>query len=245
MHDRPETAAANDRLWAAIRDRLRAEGCAAPRALTRDRPLFDIWTDPDLLLAQTCGLPFRRDLWGRVAYVATPAYDLPDCPAGWYRSALVARAPATAGPLRRWRGARLAVNVPGSQSGWAAPQTLAALDGFRFTDLIFTGAHRASARAVAEGRADLAALDAVSWAMMRRWDGFAGQLVEVARTPPSPGLPLITAIGGPAAALADAVEAAIAALDPADRHTLLLTGLARLDPAAYRRVPTPPPPVRA
>ena len=59
------------------------------------------------------------------------------------------------------------------------------------------------------------------------------------------GLPLITAIGGPAAALADAVEAAIAALDPADRQTLLLTGLARLDPAAYRRVPTPPPPVRA
>jgi hypothetical protein len=72
----------------------------------------------DLLLAQTCGLPFRRDLWGRVAYVATPAYDLPDCPAGWYRSALVARGAGNGGSAaalaRREAGgqrARLAIGL--------------------------------------------------------------------------------------------------------------------------------------
>lgn len=242
MYDRPETAAANDRLWAGIRDRLRAGGIAAPDGLSRDRPLRDIWADPALLLAQTCGLPFRRGLCGGAVYVATPAYDLPDCPPGWYRSVLVARAPAAPGSLLRWRGARLAVNDAESQSGHAAPQTLAALHGFRFAELVFTGAHRASARAVAEGRADIAALDAVSWAMIRRWDPFAADLVAVARSLPGPGLPLIAAPGRPVATLAGAVAAAIGALDPADRDALLLAGLARLDPAAYRRVPDPPGP---
>jgi ABC-type phosphate/phosphonate transport system substrate-binding protein len=245
MYDRPETAAANDRLWQAIGDRLRAQGLAAPVGLTRDRPPMAVWTDPALVLAQTCGLPFRRDLRDRVDYVATPVYDLPDCPAGFYRSVLVARVPAAGGALHRWRRARLAVNEAGSQSGYAAPQMLAALHGFRFDDLVFTGSHRNAARAVAEGRADLAALDAVSWAMMRRWDGFAGHLSEVARTPPTPGLPLVTARGGSVAALAAGVAAAIDALAPDDRQTLLLRGLVQLDPAAYDRVPRPPGPVGA
>ena len=39
MYDWPEIAPATDRLWAALRDHLRAAGVAAPDALTRDRPL--------------------------------------------------------------------------------------------------------------------------------------------------------------------------------------------------------------
>lgn len=242
MYDRPETAQANDRLWMAIRDRLRAGGIAAPDGLTRGRSPLDIWTDPDLLLAQTCGLPFRTVLAGRADYVATPSFALHDCPPGHYRSVIVARAPGRPGDFRRWRGARLAVNEVRSQSGYAAPQTHAALHGFRFADILFTGSHAASARAVAGGCADLAALDAISWAMMRRWDTGLGGLIGVARTLPTPALPLITAPGGPADALAKAASAAIAALCPEDRETLMLTGLVRLDPAAYGRVPTPPSP---
>ena len=59
MYDRPETQDATDRFWALIRDRLRAGGIPAPDHLTRDRDPWDIWTDPDLVLAQTCGLPSR------------------------------------------------------------------------------------------------------------------------------------------------------------------------------------------
>ncbi|MFN3646541.1 MAG: hypothetical protein ACK4S2_08505, partial [Gemmobacter sp.] len=63
MYDRPEVQAANDRLWAGIRDRLRAAGLAAPETLVRGRwPLWDHWTAPDLVLSQTCGLPYRSRL---------------------------------------------------------------------------------------------------------------------------------------------------------------------------------------
>jgi hypothetical protein len=58
MYDRPETAGANDRFWESVRDHLGY----GPMTLTRGRDHWDIWQSPDLVLAQTCGLPFRAKL---------------------------------------------------------------------------------------------------------------------------------------------------------------------------------------
>ena len=238
MYDRPETRAANDRFWSLIRDTL-GEG---PERLTRDADPWDIWQSPDLLLAQTCGLPYRARLHGRVTLVATPVHALPDMPSGHYCSVLVARADDPRAEFAAFASARLAYNEPLSQSGWAAPQSHAAAAGFRFGDLLHTGSHRASARAVAEGRADIAALDAVTWKMIRRWDGFATRLRVVERTAPTPALPLITAAGRDPEPLAAALARAVAALDPAGRETLCLTGIARIPAEAYLALPLPTPP---
>jgi hypothetical protein len=62
MYDRPETRAATDRFWELTRDALSLRGIDAPEALTRDRDPWDIWQAPDLVLAQTCGLPYRSGL---------------------------------------------------------------------------------------------------------------------------------------------------------------------------------------
>ena len=62
MYDWPELRPATDRLWAAVRDGLRQRGVAAPEGLTRDVGLMAGWTDPGLVLGQTCGLPFVREL---------------------------------------------------------------------------------------------------------------------------------------------------------------------------------------
>jgi hypothetical protein len=75
MYDRPEMRAANDRFWQAIRDRL-GDG---PPHLTRDRDPWDIWQAPDLLLAQTCGFPYRARLHGRIYLVGTPDYGVEGC----------------------------------------------------------------------------------------------------------------------------------------------------------------------
>ena len=238
MYDRAETAGANDRLWAGIREELRTRGLPAPEALTRDRPLFDIWTDPALVLAQTCGYPYRARLHGRVTLVGTPDHGLPGCPPGHYCSVFLARQDGPPPAACR----RLAYNETLSQSGYAAALRHAAAEGWRFGSMIETGSHRGSARAVAEGRADLAALDVVSWEMMRRWDAFAAQLREVARTRPTPALPYIAAAGAPAAVLFDAIGAAIAALSPEDRDCLCLTGICAIPAADYLAVPNPPAP---
>ena len=117
MYDWPEARDGNDRLWAAVRDRLRARGIPAPEGLSRDLPLMAGWTHPRLVLGQTCGLPLVRELAGRVAVVGGEDRRLPGCAPGWYRSAVVVRADDPRGGLDDFRGAVLAVNGFDSQSG--------------------------------------------------------------------------------------------------------------------------------
>jgi ABC-type phosphate/phosphonate transport system substrate-binding protein len=238
MYDRPETAAANDRFWQAIRNRL-GEG---PDTLTRTGELWDHWLSPDLLLSQTCGYPYRAKLHGKVTLVGTPDYGLPGCPPGHYRSVFVARTDDPRATPANFAEAPFAYNEPLSQSGWAAPQNHAAAHGFTFTNTIQTGGHVLSARAVAEGKADIAALDALTWALIQRHDPFATTLREIARTEPTPVLPYITALSRDPEPLFDAISAAIADLSPDDRDTLSLRGLVRIPPDAYLAIPNPPPP---
>ncbi|MDG3040793.1 phosphate/phosphite/phosphonate ABC transporter substrate-binding protein [Roseicyclus marinus] len=235
MYDRPELRAETDALWAGIRDALRARAIQAPDTLTRDRNPWEIWQSPDLILAQTCGLPFRARLHPQVTLVATPDYALPGCPPGHYNSVILARDPAL--PDRP----RVAVNDPLSQSGWAALHAWATARALILGPVTITGSHAASARALAQGHADLAAIDAQTWRHLVRFDG-ADPALEIARTPPTPGLPLITARGRDPAPLRAALAEALAALPTATRAALDLAGFVTIDAVAYRAIPIPPNP---
>lgn len=189
MYDRAETAGgANDRLWAAIR----AELGFVPQTLTREGDLWDIWTDPGLVLAQTCGLPFRARLHDKVTLIGTPDYGLPGCAPGYYHSTILARADDRR-DLADLAAGTMAVNEGLSQSGWAAPLVHLAQRGGLSppAQCLQTGAHRASALAVSQGRADFASLDSVTWALIQRHDAWADGLRAVATTTPPtpPGLP--------------------------------------------------------
>lgn len=240
MYDFGPAQGANDRLWALIRTGLRGRGVAAPEALTRgEHAYWDAWASPDLILSQTCGYPFRARLHGQVTYVGTPDYGVEGCAPGHYRSVFVARADDPRRSLADFDGARFAYNEPLSQSGWAAPQTHVAKLGLRLHPSMQTGGHRLSAKAVVEGQADIAALDAVTHALMQTCDPEASKLRVIDLTDPTPGLPYITAAGHDPELIFDAVGEAIAAMDPADRATLRLKGVVRLPVADYLAVPNP------
>lgn len=239
MYDRPETAEANDMLWQAVRQNL-GQG---PEHLSREIDPWSAWQSPDLMLAQTCGCPFRTRLYGEVQLVGTPDYGLPDCPPGYYCSVFVAReadGPARLGDFDRQR---FAYNEALSQSGWAAP-LIHMQDGNMLPgDLVETGGHRASAQAVAEGRADFAALDLLSWQLMQEYDDFAQDLYVVERTQPTPGLPFITALNQDPARIFVALKSAIQGLASDTRDILHLKDLIHIEPSDYLAVPTPPGPV--
>ena len=94
-----------------------------------------------------------------------------------------------------------------------------------------TGAHRASMRAVADGRADCAAIDAVCWAMAGRYEHEAVSRLRVVHvTAPAPALPFVTRHGGPVAAVRAALEEAV---DAGYGEPLFVEGLADPDPARY------------
>ncbi len=239
MYDRPETAADHDAFWTAIRDGLRDRGVAAPEALTRGGDMWDQWRSDALVLGQTCGLPYRAHLHGAVALVGTPDYGLEDTPPGYYRSVLVTRA-GDGKDIAAYADRTLGYNGGTSHSGWAAPQIAAAARGFAFARLLATGGHLASARAVAEGRADIAAIDAVTWRGIQRWEGCVATALQVVdRTPSAPGLPYITALGRDAEAIATAIDDALAAGAGAP---LGIGRLVRISADDYLAQHTPPPP---
>ena len=236
MYDRPETRAATDRFWAAVRAGLVARGIDAPWTLTRDRDPWDVWQAPDLLLAQTCGLPYRARLHGDVTLIGSGDFGLPGCAAGDYNSVILARS-ATPPP-----DPVLAVNEALSQSGWAALDAFCRETGLAPRGTVVTGAHGASVRAVLDHRADIAACDAQTWWLMRQHDAWARHATEIARTPPTPGLPFITRAGQDPAPYRAALAAACAALAPSDRAALNLRGIVARVPGDYTALPIPPAP---
>jgi ABC-type phosphate/phosphonate transport system substrate-binding protein len=244
MYDPPELQGADDILWAAIRARLEAQGLEAPQSLTRGPPLEAIWSDPGLLLAQTCGYPLMTTLQGRVQLVATPRYGAPGCDGPLHRSAVVVRRGDPAATLADLRGRRCALNDPASNTGMnlfrALIAPLAHGEAF-FSAVTVTGAHVASAEAVAAGAADVAAIDGVTFALLERLRPAVTRSLRVlAWTPPSPGLPLITAATTDARTLAALRHAlADAARDPSlskTRAELLLEGFDVLPASSYETI---------
>lgn len=237
MYAFPRTAAADARLWAGIRDRLRATGIDAPENLTlTPGDLLRHWTDPALLLSQTCGRPYKEHLHGKVQIIGTPDYGIKGCPPGHYQSLVIARADDPRDDLRAYAGALFAFNEPGSQSGWAAlaAEVPEVLTGPRLQ----TGSHRASTLAVRAGKADFASIDAVTFRHLTAASEATG-LKVIHGTTPRPGLPLITNVVQDPKPLFTAISDAIDALAPADRDTLGLRGLVRIPVEDYLALPDP------
>jgi ABC-type phosphate/phosphonate transport system substrate-binding protein len=237
MYDMPWLRDATDRYWTLIRQAL-GHG---PAALTRDSDPWAIWQSPDLLFAQTCGMPYRTRLHGQVRLVGTPDYGLTGCPAGHYNSVIVVRGDDPRDTLAAFAAGTIAYNEPLSQSGWAAPVTHLATQGLSPGARVQTGAHAASVAAVAEGRADWAGIDALTWELLDEAGRTEGLRV-LDRTDPTPALPYITAIDRDPAPIAAAVNDAIDTLAAADRTRLHLRGLVSIPAATYLSVPTPPAP---
>ncbi|MAS44484.1 MAG: phosphate ABC transporter substrate-binding protein [Rhodobacteraceae bacterium] len=189
LYDWPELRDATDALWAALGARLREVGLPAPEALDRDTPAAALWADPQLLFSQTCGLPHVAGAARATRLICTPSYDAEGCGSGRYSSAIVARRGAAA-DLDALRGGRFAANGSDSLSGWAA--LLDAMEPAAIGEVVWTGAHRASVLAVAEGRADAAAIDALCWDMAQRFEPAAKELVVLGWTRPAPAPPFVT-----------------------------------------------------
>ncbi|MEQ1702143.1 MAG: hypothetical protein ABMA25_18685, partial [Ilumatobacteraceae bacterium] len=149
--------AATDDLWSVVRRHLGG----GPPSLEWVVVTPDVWRHPQLLLAQACGWPLVTELADRVAVVGTFDYDVPGCEHGTYRSVIISRHDTTLDELRSHSGVVAVINSDDSLSGWISLQVAW---GGRPSTVLETGAHLQSVRAVADGRADVASIDAVTWA---------------------------------------------------------------------------------
>lgn len=235
MYDFPELREATDGFWRAMAAVLKVD----IDLVRHPENWTDAWHSPDLLLSQTCGYPFTHDFKGQLKLVATPHYAAAGCEGPKYCSIVFARETM---PLHALEGQRAAFNNRDSMSGMLALKLVfqpLALSGRFFSEAIETGGHLASLEAVRLGRADVCATDAVTVAYMRRnRPGALEGLVEIARSPLVPGLPLVTR-GGNITALRSALAEVFADNSlAATRDALLLTSYSLLDEADYQQIIT-------
>ncbi|PJK30402.1 hypothetical protein CVT23_07025 [Minwuia thermotolerans] len=239
MYDWPVLQPANDRFWRTLVERLRDAGIDAPGELNRHDNHAALRGRDDLLLAQTCGLPFNTRLKDRVRYVATPVHAMEGCREARYSSAIVTRRGFD--PDRRTpealRGLRLAVNGTDSWSGYEVVKRWFAAGGTPMpAPHLVSGGHLRSMQAVAEGQADVAAIDAIALGLARNHlPELAGHLQVIGWTESRPAPPFVTA--GPAddetvAALRTALHDALAT-EPGIREALGLRSVAVLAADAY------------
>jgi len=197
MYDFPYVAQAHEALWQAIRSHLAMAGVGdLPDQLSRHQDATATWCDPRLLLGQACEYPLLETFGPFVRIVATPCYSAPGCEGRLYRSAIVVRASDPTEGLAGLRQRRCAVNSPDSNSGMnllrAALAPYARGAPF-FSSVVPSGSHHDSARLVADGVTDVAAIDCVSYAHLRRCDPVLVDRLRILDWTPAAGsLPYVT-----------------------------------------------------
>jgi ABC-type phosphate/phosphonate transport system substrate-binding protein len=155
---------------------------------------------------------------------------------------LITRADAPFDTLAACRGTRAAYNQDDSNSGMNALRHAVAPhahEGGFFRAVVRTGSHVGSLQAVADNRADVAAIDCVTFAFVcDEMPELARRVRRIGMTAASPGLPLIASDTVPAAtveALRDALNQALA-LSPERTKRLRLQGFSTLPLEDYQRI---------
>lgn len=223
-----------ERLWSAVH----ALAPWTPAALQWEGDVHDHWADHDCQVAQACGWPVVTALRDRVCVVGAFALALGDADGHRYRSVVLAnRATALADVVPGETTA--AVNAPDSLSGWVSLLAATVGPGATWTGPVcWTGGHEASLRALQDGRADIASVDALSLAYLGQHDpAVIAGLHEIGRGPWVPSLPVVVPTGTPPVRIDELRHAIAAALsDPALAEAcgkLLLDGFVALDESAF------------
>lgn len=195
-YDLPEIRDANDAFWRALAASLRVRGVAdVPTDLERTLPYGVDWNGA-CLFTQICGYPIFTTAREHFCILGTPCYDAPGCSGTLHRSFIVVHRRSPFGRLEDLRGTVFAVNEADSNSGMNLPRrSFAPLhrNGRFFEHTVVTGSHARSVEFVASEKADAAAIDCVSFALLRRCRSDAiGELRIIGETPASPAPPFAT-----------------------------------------------------
>ena len=248
MYDIPEAQRATDALWAALRQAFRREGVAdVPERLTRDLPVVSQWGAPNLFFSQCCGYDIVFGFPSVLELLGVPRYaDETGCSDLGYRSNVIVPEESSVRALADLRGAICAVNGFNSYSGTGSLRALVAplsCDGRFFGGVKVSGAHVRSIAMVRAGEADVAAIDCVTYALLRRYrpESLAGTRI-LQPTDPVPPPPYVTSRDYPPDTVARLQSALVSVLDrtprPAFCDALFIDGVTLAPLSVYAKILT-------
>lgn len=184
--------------WHALLARVIADSGVAMQIIDHAYPekLVDLWARPDLGCAFMCGWPFMRE-GGVKTLLAAPVPA-----AGWaagqpvYRSDFIVPADSPITAPEQAFGHRFAFNALDSHSGYNAPRAHFSAFADRaplFAEIVGPFVtHQRTVEAIADGRADMAAIDSLYLAIMQRHlPALTDRVRVVGGTAPCPIPPLV------------------------------------------------------
>lgn len=172
-YDLPEIRDATDTLWTCLAHSLRKRGFdQVPEKLNRELPFDQQWTSERLLFSQACGYDVLLAYRSSLRLVGTPVYTVEGCRRALYSSVIVVRRDSNIEHTGQLRRSRCVINSPTSHSGMNMLRAIFASvhqEGRFFSAILHSGSHEASLSMVADGLADVASIDRVTYALIERY----------------------------------------------------------------------------
>ena len=178
------------RAYQALWDAVVREVPGLPPLLTWPDDVHASWADDAVIVKQTCGWPLVTRLDRSVGVVGAFAHDVAGAAGHRYRSVIVSKRSEAPGDVA---SARPAVNSFDSLSGWVSLVAWSGrpVDALR-ADAVESGSHVGSLQLLRDGHAEVASIDAVTFAHVERhWPVLRTGLEVVGEGPLVPSLPVV------------------------------------------------------
>ena len=174
MYDFPEVQNSTEKLLVALVEAL--ESCnETAHVQTPDSSvhaeLMKMWRSKDMVLSQSCGLPFMEELHQFVNVIGTPTWTDVSDERGRYQTVIVVREALGISSIAEVRGMRPVVSNTQSLSGWCslgvALSEVTTEPSFvqPFTQ---SGGHAKSLQILQDDKADIASIDAATFRLLSR-----------------------------------------------------------------------------
>ena len=233
MYDFPEVREATEKWWHGIAKHMKQQGIDnVPTHLIDDVPLRQLWTSEHLLLSQCCGFDVMHSYKEHLSVLMISDWDAEGCQTGQYCSVVVVHEGSDYVSLEDLKGSTAVINDPESHSGmntlFSSIQPFSEAGKF-FKAIHVSEAHANSLKFIQDKRADVAAIDCVTFALLKRYRPSALHGIRVlCETKSAPALPYVTSINTSIDTQQRMQTALKAAFNDADlaeaRETLLLSG---------------------
>ena len=240
MYEFPEMQGALNNYWNLIHNELSDSGIQSPVSLDMTLNEQQAWLSPNLILAQTCGMPYRKFLHKKVTLIGTPDFNLNDCPEGYYNSVFISNINDNRKCLTDFKNALFTYNMANSQSGLAAAYSHTRKNDFWFKHRIISKSHKKSCEMVANGKAEIACIDAITWRYIEKYTSLNNCLKVITKTDPTPGLPYISSLGANQSLVFKSIQIALEKIDKNDKDILGIKNLVWIDKCCYLKYSNPP-----
>jgi ABC-type phosphate/phosphonate transport system substrate-binding protein len=203
-----------------------------------------VLNDPSLWFGQTCGYPLMTRLHNSLTPVSLPVFDIAGCDDTHYSSLLIVSENSAIKSLRDCEGLRAVINSNDSNSGMNVLRHAVAdfnQQGSFFNDIQISGSHLQSLTEVANQRADIAAIDCVSYRFIEdTWPELTARVRSIGFTAKTCGLPFVipkqSAHKRDFAEITEALNRALSRLDNKQKDRLHLKGFQNVEMEDYASI---------